>query len=256
VSLSKLGLIKTSLLDYPAEVAAVLFTPGCNLRCPFCHNPELVATAAPDDFLPIDEIFAFLKRRSRVLGGVCITGGEPLMHPDLPELVGEIRSLGLKCKVDTNGTFPDRLQHLAADYVALDIKTSPAKYKALGQNATGIQRDLFDSSLGPEPDIWAKVRKSSDWLATAADTTVEFRTTVVPDLVGLSDIEHITDFLADYKHSLRYTLAGFRQGETLDPAYADRLPYPPEVLEQMRDIAIAKGLECSIRWNGSQEPTR
>ena len=256
MSLSRLGLIKTSLLDYPGEVAAVVFTAGCNLRCPFCHNPELVTMTSPEDFLPVDEIIAFLKRRSRVLGGVCITGGEPLMHLDLPELVLEIKALGLKCKVDTNGTFPDRLPQLSADYVALDIKTSPVKYEALSPQGVGMQRDLFDPKIGTVSDIWAKVKRSADWLIGSANTTVEFRTTVVPDLVGLSDIELITDFLADYGGYPPYTLAGFRGGDTLDATYADRLPYPAEVLEQMRDIALGKGLECSIRWNGTQESVR
>ncbi len=258
MSLSRLGLVKTSLIDYPGEVAAVLFTAGCNLRCPFCHNPSLVEGAPPEDFLPIEEIISFLKRRSRVLGGVCITGGEPLMHEDLPDLVDQIRALDLKCKIDTNGTYPDRLRLLTPDYVALDLKTSPSKYDLLDPTTGGIQRDLFDVSSGSDNGVWPRIKQSAERLAEkSADTltspgmSVEFRTTVVPDLVTPKDIEEITDFLARTGDNLRYVLAGFRSGDTLDPAYSDKPPYPGSVLEEMRSVAIAKGLDCSIRWNGN-----
>ena len=155
MALSNLGLVKTSLIDFPGEVAAVVFSFGCNLRCPFCHNPTLVNGSHPEDFISRGEILSFLKKRRNVLGGVCITGGEPLLHSDLVLLITEIKALGLKVKLDTNGTVPDRLREVKADYVAIDFKTSPEKYGLLiGTDANG--KPAADSQA-----IAERVRNSS-----------------------------------------------------------------------------------------------
>ncbi|MBR5097390.1 MAG: radical SAM protein, partial [Treponema sp.] len=164
-------LVKTSLVDFPERVAAACFLPGCNLRCPYCYNTELVehqeASQAKDGgdkkivgasptmtnaashviaardaaiFISIDQVIAHLKKRANVLSGFVISGGEPLCHPDVVrDLILEARSLGYKIKLDTNGSFPDRLQQLLddpaarPDYIALDVKTSPARYKDFSQ---------------------------------------------------------------------------------------------------------------------------
>jgi len=107
MALTHVGLQKTTLLDFPGEVAATVFTPGCNLRCPYCHNPSLVQPPYPQDLISLEELDRFLEKRAKVLGGVCITGGEPLLHDNLDELISLIRSHGLKVKLDTNGTFPE-----------------------------------------------------------------------------------------------------------------------------------------------------
>ncbi len=255
MSLNRLGLVKTSLIDYPGEVSAVLFTVGCNLRCPFCHNPELVHGAVPEDFLPLSDVIAFLQRRSRLLGGVCITGGEPLIHTDLGEVVREISSLGLKVKIDTNGTYPVRLVELKPDFVALDVKTSPSKYGRLISDETQLQLDLFGAANDEPGGIWSEIQKTIDWILSSG-VEHEFRTTVVPDLVTPADIEEISGILADSysRHQGAnqrgsYTLSGFRAGRTLDPSFGGMAPYPEDVLLAMMQTAVCAGLDCSIRWN-------
>ena len=124
-----LGFTKTTLLDYPGRVAATIFLGGCNFRCPFCHNGQLAVPPLPPSAVTTDELFAFLKKRAGVLDGVCITGGEPLLQPDLEECLKRIHDLGFLIKLDTNGSFPDRLSRLIqaglTDYVAMDIKNCP-----------------------------------------------------------------------------------------------------------------------------------
>ena len=124
------GLQKLTLLDYPEHTACTLFVPGCNFRCPFCHNSELVSGAV--DIYDESEIFAFLEKRRGVLEGVCVTGGEPTLYSDLDRLLGKIKELGYLVKLDTNGYAPDALERLYAqgllDYVAMDIKNAPERY--------------------------------------------------------------------------------------------------------------------------------
>lgn len=129
------GLQKITLVDYPGVIAATIFTRGCSFRCPFCHNPELVL---PDQFSPLmdeDEIIDFFASRVGKLQGICITGGEPLLQSDINGFIKKIKELGLKVKLDTNGSFPDKLEELIKegnlDYIAMDIKTSPGKYPSL-----------------------------------------------------------------------------------------------------------------------------
>ena len=128
----RFGLQKLTLLDYPGKVACTVFTAQCNLRCPFCHNADLVLAA--DDDLPMTsvEITEYLRSRAKVLDGVCITGGEPLLHNEIFDLLADIKSTGLEVKLDTNGTYPGRLKTAVGeglvDMVAMDIKNSRAKY--------------------------------------------------------------------------------------------------------------------------------
>ena len=125
------GLQKMTLLDYPGKVACTIFLQGCNFRCPFCHNSDLLGKEGPE---PISEetLFTFLKKRTGLLDAVCITGGEPTLQAGLPDLIREIRQLGYLVKLDTNGSFPDKLIYLVeegfVDYVAMDIKNSPESY--------------------------------------------------------------------------------------------------------------------------------
>ena len=159
------GLQKLTLLDYPGTVACTVFTHGCNLRCPFCHNAPLVVGTAPDQ-IPEEELMSFLKKRRGVLEGVAITGGEPTLNADLPELIGRIKALGYKVKLDTNGTNPDMLRDLLADglvdRVAMDIKNDPAHYA---------------DAVGITPDMERIDRSRALLMDGAAD--FEFRTTVV-----------------------------------------------------------------------------
>ena len=172
------GLQKMTLLDFPGHVACTVFLAGCDFRCPWCHNAELIdGTAEPvmDDA----ELLRFLKKRQGLLDGVAITGGEPLLR-DLTPLLEEIKALGYPVKLDTNGTHPERLRGLIeaklVDYVAMDIKNSPARY---AETAGLAQLDL------------APIRASIDLLRSATPD-YEFRTTVVAELHAAEDFTALT----------------------------------------------------------------
>ena len=189
------GLQKLTLLDFPGKVACTVFTGGCNLRCPFCHNASLVSggQAEPEE-IPPEELLAFLKKRRGLLDGVCVTGGEPLLHPELPDFLRLLRSLGYAVKLDTNGCFPDRLREVVsqglADYVAMDVKNSPERY------AETVGVPGFD---------FAPVRRSMDFLL-GGPADYEFRTTVVK---GLHTAESIRGAAQAIRGAKRYYLQKF-----------------------------------------------
>ena len=193
------GLQKMTLLDFPGAVACTVFLGGCDFRCPYCHNAELLDPNFPP-LMDETELLAFLKKRQGLLDGVCITGGEPLLRQELPTLLGEIRALGYKIKLDTNGAHPAQLRRILdaglADYVAMDIKNSPERY------AETIGRAQFDV---------APIRESVR-LLMAGDTDYEFRTTVVAELHGEEDIRAIGRWIAGAR---RYFLQPFTDRETV-----------------------------------------
>ena len=164
------GLQKLTLLDYPGKVACTVFTGGCNFRCPFCHNSALVLPEQLSQDTDADAVLRFLKKRAGVLDGVAITGGEPLLHPDIGDFLREVKGLGFLVKLDTNGSFPDRLIALVeeglVDRVAMDVKNAPALYA----KTAGLER--FD--LGG-------VTCAKDFLLSGT-VDYEFRTTVVKGL--------------------------------------------------------------------------
>jgi len=138
------GLQKLTLLDYPGRVACTVFLGGCNFRCPFCHNSQLL-TAQVEPVMTVEELLSFLRKRKSVLDGVCITGGEPTIHGELPDLLRKIRSLGYCIKLDTNGYRPDVLRALVreglVDYVAMDVKNSPDRYaETVGLRSVDLDR--------------------------------------------------------------------------------------------------------------------
>jgi pyruvate formate lyase activating enzyme len=139
------GFNKTTLLDYPRHLAATVFLGGCNMRCPFCHNSSLVLHPESVPVIPEEDILSYLLKRKNILEGVCITGGEPTLSSKLPDFIEKIRSLGLKVKLDTNGSRPDVLKKLVNDdlinYVAMDIKNSKEKYSL----TTGIDNYNTDN---------------------------------------------------------------------------------------------------------------
>ena len=191
------GLQKLSLVDYPGKTAAVLFTGGCNFRCPFCHNFGLVQD--PGEPLDDGEVFGYLKKRTGLLDAVVITGGEPLIHPDLADLIEKVRALGYPVKLDTNGTFPARLAELLTrglvDYVAMDIKNSREKYYL----TAGCEVDL-DS-----------INKSI-MLLKSGTTDFEFRTTVVSQLHEEEDFVNIGCWI---KGGEKYYLQKFKDSENV-----------------------------------------
>ncbi len=188
------GLQKMTLLDYPGKVAATVFTGGCNMRCPFCHNAPLVLSPNEVETLPTEEFFAFLKKRQGILDGICLTGGEPLLQADVAEFLAEIKALGFSVKLDTNGTNPQRLRELIdarlVDYVAMDIKNSPSRYA----ETVGIAR--FDMT-----PIFDSVR-----LLLSGGVDYEFRTTVVRELHTEEDLLAIAAWI---REAPRYYLQGY-----------------------------------------------
>ena len=167
------GLMKLTLLDFPGHVACTVFLAGCNFRCPFCHNGSLVRGG--DLEISRDELTAFLKKRQGVLDGVCVTGGEPLLNPDVGELLREIKSLGYLVKLDTNGSYPERLSEILndglADYVAMDIKSS---------------EDGYFLACGCNADV-QNIKKSIE-IIKSSGVDHEFRTTVVKGIHTAKDI--------------------------------------------------------------------
>lgn len=196
------GLQKLTLLDYPGTVACTVFTAGCNLRCPFCHNAPLVLPERNVPEQTVGEFMTFLKKRQGVLEGVAITGGEPLLHADISEFLRDIRKLGYKIKLDTNGTNPKLLRQIVeeglVDRVAMDIKTCPEKYA----EATGV----------PGLDI-GKIAESKDFLMSGA-VDHEFRTTAVKGIHSLQDIADAAKWIAGAEE---YYLQQFKNsGDIID----------------------------------------
>lgn len=175
------GLQKLTLLDYPEKTAATVFFSGCNLRCPFCHNADLVL-CQNDTVIDESEVIDYLKKRVGILDGVCITGGEPLLQKDLEDFIKKIKELGYKVKLDTNGTFPDRLSHLISsgliDYVAMDVKNSLGKYSI----TSGVEVDT------------EKIKASIDLLKKSG-IDHEFRTTLVNEFHTPDDVFEIAKML-------------------------------------------------------------
>ena len=187
------GIQKLTLLDFPGAVACTIFTGGCNLRCPFCHNASLVLGTA-EGGTPESEVLAFLSKRNTLLDGICVSGGEPLMHPDLPEFLRKAKALNYRIKLDTNGCFPDALRDIVSrglvDYVAMDIKNAPERY------AETVGVPGFD--LSP-------VRESIAFLLSSA-VDYEFRTTVVR---GLHTRESLQGAAQSIEGAERYYLQKF-----------------------------------------------
>jgi pyruvate formate lyase activating enzyme len=248
MTLTRAGLVKTTLIDFPGEVAATVFTPGCNLRCPYCHNPELVIPPFPEDLLPIEDVRLFLTKRASVLGGVCITGGEPLLHTDIAGFIDFCKNLGLKVKLDTNGCFPRRLRPLLAgiDYVAMDIKTVPEKY------------DLLGSSVPPASaavDTVENALRQSIEIIISSGVRHEFRTTMAPGIAGTEDAIKIAELLksvytaaaVDPRRTGRYILTQFRPGTTLDPAFSELCPYFETELHHTAETIRETGMSCEVR---------
>lgn len=195
-----------SLTDYPGRLATTVFTVGCNFACPYCHNPELVVVTPETPHLAEDVFFDYLRRRTGKLNGVCISGGEPTIHPDLPRFVERIHALGYAVKLDTNGSNPPMLASLlndhSIDYVAMDVKAPPARYAAI--------------SGCPGADVPTLV---SIRLLSSSPVAHEFRTTVLPSLFDEEDIDGIADILPD---GSVYFLQNFVPVKTLNHGFVNR----------------------------------
>lgn len=223
------GLQKVTLLDYPENVASTIFIGGCNLRCPYCHNPELVIPDKSFPVIKLNEIYDYLDHRKNLLNGVCITGGEPLLYPEIINMIEKIKSYGLKVKIDTNGTNPGLLKSLKVDYIAMDIKTSFEKYILMGYTGQGEITELISESIN---------------YIINSGIEHEFRTTIVPEIVDLIDIKQITGII---KNCNRYFLQQFKITKILNPEFEKIKPYDDDILIEMRDLVLSEGISCEIR---------
>lgn len=193
------GLQKMTLLDFPGKVACTVFLSGCDFRCPFCHNSELLDGSAPS-VMTDRELLDFLKKRQGLLDGVAITGGEPLLRRELPELLRAIRDLGYPIKLDTNGSHPERLRQIVeeglADYVAMDVKNRPERYA----ETAGLSQICLDG-----------VRESVEFLLCGS-VDYEFRTTLVDELHEVEDVRCVAQWISGAK---RYFLQPFADRDTV-----------------------------------------
>ena len=215
------GFQKMTMLDFPGYVACTVFTPGCNFRCPFCHNSLLVTKVNENEIYSEDEILAYLRKRNGVIDGICISGGEPLMHDDIFDFVKKVKETGMLVKIDTNGSFPDKLKKLIdsgnIDYVAMDIKNCPEKYSV----TTGIQ----DFDFSP-------VRKSIE-LLLEGKIAYEFRTTVVKELHTPQDMVEIGELI---KGADRYFIQHFIESES--NIQQGLTPLDREEMENLRNSVV------------------
>ena len=214
-----LGLQKTTLLDYPGKIASTIFTGGCNFKCPYCHNRDLVFPPADAIAYSEEEILNHLIAKKKVLDGVCITGGEPTLHKALPEFISKIKDLGLLVKLDSNGTNPKMIKDLInnglIDYVAMDIKHSKEKYNSIAN------MQHFDI---------APINESIEFLKEGR-VDYEFRTTVIRECHTSSDFENIGNWIRGAK---AYYLQSYRESEqVINPIFSS---YSPEELQAFAEL--------------------
>ena len=223
------GWVRTSLIDYPEHIASVIFTGGCNFRCPMCHNADLVLH--PEDLQSVSEqgLLSFLSKRAGLIDGFVVSGGEPTIQNDLIPFLLKVKALGLHIKLDTNGSRPDVVAEVVrqemVDYIAMDIKAPPDKYPHL----TGVSR--IDIS---------NIIKSLE-VILSNPLPFELRTTVVPQLLDMDDIAGIAQWLAGLMSGMpargRYVLQQYRGSNTLDPALSLYTPYSKAHLRTMAETA-------------------
>lgn len=219
------GLVKQSLVDYPGEVTAVLFTRGCNIRCPYCQNTHLLLRSprVSEPVITMEEAAEFLKERLGFLDAVTVTGGEPTLYEELPAALAAFKELGYLVKLDTNGTNPTMLQQLinsgSLDYVAMDIK-APLDYRKYTRACGKLTTEEFFNV------------RSSIRMLMEASIQVEFRTTVVPLLHPPEDIEEIARYI---QGANLYSLQQFNPSVTLDTHYEAVVPYTRQEMQELAD---------------------
>ena len=216
------GFVKTSLVDWDGCVAATMYLAGCNFRCPFCHNRDLVLSPETLDEIPMAQIQEYLKSNKDFIDGVVITGGEPTIHAELPDLVKQVRDGDMGIKLDTNGSNPEMISDLLdagmLDYVAMDLK--------------GPVNSKYSDLAG----VSAPIEKIKESISLIMDSSIdyEFRTTIVPVLLTEADIEAMAAYIGGAR---KYVLQQFRPKNTIDTNLAVIDPYPTERLQGMAEIA-------------------
>ncbi len=215
------GFQKFSLIDYPGKICAIVFIQGCNFRCPYCHNPELVNPRMYRESIPEKDILEFLEKRRAMLEGVVVTGGEPLLHKDLPIFLKTIKEMGYAIKLDTNGSFPGELKSIIddrlVDYIAMDIKSPLGKYDLV----TGVS-------------VHIKNIKRSIELIILSDLDYQFRTTVVKSFLNIEDLKQICELI---KGGRSYVLQRFRfDGKIMNESLLNKAKYSEEEIQKFQNI--------------------
>lgn len=212
------GLQRVSIIDFPKRICAVVFTGGCNFRCPYCHNPELVVGWEKLPTISEDEVLTFLENRRKLLDGICITGGEPTIHKRLPDFIRKTKKRGFQVKLDTNGTNPSMIEELIneglLDYIAMDIKATPEKYNI----ASGVSANLDD------------IKKSIKMIMERG-IDYEFRTTVFPDFLSTEDGKIIGEWVKDAR---MFVLQRPRKLKMLLDVFKDRPIYAERELNNIK----------------------
>ena len=225
------GIHKTSLIDYPGKICSIIFTGGCNLRCKYCHNPELACDNCDLKILPNDEALSFMKKRRSLIDGISISGGEPTLARNIFDFIQSVKDIPLAVKIDTNGLNPDVIDHLLQngllDYVAIDIKTSPEKYELLTNRK--VDFSIIVNTVN---------------LVRAAGVDYELRTTCIPSFVTLEDFVSIK---MEIGHVKQYYLQQFINDVTLDPSLSRCNPYPLSILYSFRNFVSTFSDICEIR---------
>lgn len=226
-----IGLQKTSLIDYPGKVAAVLFLPGCNMRCSYCHNSDL-ALGKTEELLNMNEVIKFIENRASLLGGVVISGGEPLLHEGLSDLIRIFQEeMELSVKLDTNGMLPHKLESLISsvnspDFIAMDLKSIPSKYTSF--------------AFCPNAE---SILKRSMTLIKKSGIPSQFRTTVHSDYINLDMLDELSDLLQDCED---YVLNPFVPGNCLNPEYNNHPKTSIKELLSLRDGFVSRGIKCRV----------
>jgi pyruvate formate lyase activating enzyme len=213
------GFLETSFIDWPGKICSVLFLPRCNFRCPYCHNHSLVLF--PDQYatLPWEGILSRLASFRDWIDGICLTGGEPTLHPDLSSIIQEVKRLGYLVKLDTNGSQPQRLESLIAkkevDFISMDIKApmNPVHYSRITGSSVNLAL------------LWRSIS-----ILKRGDVEYEFRTTVVPGFHSSDDIRQLGGQL---KAASRMVLHNFNPENPMDPSLKEIRPYEPERLKEL-----------------------
>ncbi len=236
------GLQKLSLIDYPDQVATIVFTQGCNFRCHFCYNPQLVVPAPSQhtgagpqkdySLMSEDSLFGFLEKRKGKLDAVVVTGGEPTMHQDLPEFLQKIKDLGYLVKLDTNGTNPEIIQNLIkqklVDYIAMDIKGSLDKYEKI----TGVKVSLEN------------IKKSIIMIKTSG-LPYEFRSTIMPEFHTQADIKKMGELI---KNADKWFLQKFKSNiDLIDGEFKNKKSYTDVEMKELCEIGKQYVKFCDIR---------
>jgi pyruvate formate lyase activating enzyme len=230
------GFQSVSLLDYPGKIAAIVFTGGCNFRCPFCHNRDLVLNRELKS-IEEDEILNYLMEKKAWLDGLVVSGGEPTVQAGLPRFLEKVKNLGYFVKIDTNGSNPGMLEELIerklVDYIAMDVKAP-------------LRSDAYLKAIGIEDErVLKNVERSIDLLLNSNGIDYEFRTTFVPKILREEDILPIAERI---KGAKKYFIQQFRPADSLiDPSFAEVKPLPLDRLEKLRDEIAGYFKICKVR---------